>query len=196
MLPVEIIAVIAILLSNIMVSLGWESPACPPSWWCHSWPGGFQKRIWQYPDARALTRRFWVLPNLFLKRPSGFISVTDFYNSCISMGDAPAASICSATTISLDRDNGQIMSEWKLYKSGDTTAVLKQWACALCWRSIALPGWYEISHHCGWVLLTHTLSTDSEWHQPTALQFNGVTVELVWWYTDDESALTHCLCVT
>jgi hypothetical protein len=31
MLPVEIIAVIAILLSNIMVSLGWESPACPPS---------------------------------------------------------------------------------------------------------------------------------------------------------------------
>jgi hypothetical protein len=60
---------------------------------------------------RALTRRFWVLPNLFLKRPSGFISVTDFYNSCISMGDAPAASICSATTMSLDRDNGQIMSE-------------------------------------------------------------------------------------
>jgi hypothetical protein len=42
---------------------------------------------------RALTRRFWVLSNLFLKRPSGFILVTDFYNSCISMGDAPAASI-------------------------------------------------------------------------------------------------------
>ena len=82
---------------------------------------------------RALTRRFWMLPNPFLKRPSesqahAYISLTKL----ILIGDEPAASMCSSTIISLDRIDYWVACECKWDNSGDTTAVLKHWARALC----------------------------------------------------------------
>ena len=50
----------------------------------------------------------------------------------ILIGDEPAASMCSSTIISLDRIDYWVACECKWDNSGDTTAVLKHWARALC----------------------------------------------------------------
>jgi hypothetical protein len=132
----------------------------------------FQKRVWQPLDAPwqgasgCCPIRFW---NALLDLRHTHISLTRL----ILIGDEPAASMCSSTIMSLDRIDYWVACECKWDNSGDTTAVLKHWARALCGVATH-PGWHVMSVHSECMPWVKTIITQSDRHVATA--FCSLTV--------------------